>query len=377
MLFISIAFWCCAVLTGYTYIAYPLSMGVWSLFCRRSQMVQCVPPVTFLISAFNEALLIRQKIENTLTIDYPRELLEILVISDASDDGTDEIVEEFADQGVKLCRQALRKGKSAGLQQFVSDARGDIVIFSDANSMYEPGAVRKMVRHFADATIGYVVGHQAYAVSEGEASVSESLYWRYETWIKQVESRVGCVVGGDGAILAIRKELFPTLRDDDISDFIIPLRIVACGFRGVFDREAICYEHTASNFGGEFRRKVRIVNRSLRAVFRVPKTLNPACVGLFAYQLAVHKLIRWFVPLFLVVMLLSSLLLGVQGQAIYQCLLGLQVSFYLLAALRMVPGVRDWKAVYISFYFDQLRPDHGVLKLYCFDSSQGYEQWNS
>jgi len=351
ILTVKCVFWFCTALVATAYIGYPASLVVLRSFRRRRPVGKVTPSVTLLISAYNEAAIIREKIDNSLELDYPSQRLEIVVVSDASDDGTDEIVAEYADRGVVLFRQQQRRGKSAGLTESLPLANGEIIVFSDANSMYAKDAIRKLVRHFDDERVGYVVGHQGYFDGDGAAAVSESLYWRYETWIKELESRVGSVVGGDGAIFAIRSELFEPLRDDDINDFIIPLRIVVRGFRGVFDREAVCYEHTADDFRGEFRRKTRIVSRSFRAVLRVPQALNPLRVGLFAYQLAAHKVLRWLVPWFLLALLATNIVLARPGQTVYQVTLGLQSAFYGLATLRLVPGIKHWKPVYIAYYF--------------------------
>ena len=294
---------------------------------------------------------IREKVENSLRLEYPPELLEIMVISDGSDDGTDGIVNEYSDRGVVLCRQEPRGGKSLGLTRFVPQARGKVVVFSDANAIYEPDAIRKLVRHLSDPKVGFVVGHQRYFDEDSATSSSESLYWRYETAIKIWEGRIGSVVCGDGAIYAIRSELFEPLREDDINDFLLPLRIVTRGYRGVFDEEAVCYERTAEDFSGEFRRKVRIVNRSLRAVLRVPKALNPFRVGTFGLQLLLHKVLRWFVPFFLLAAFLSSCWLAFQGQQLYQYALSIQLAFYAIAGLYFVPGIRSLKPIYIAYYF--------------------------
>ena len=206
-------------------------------------------------------------------------------------------------------------------------------LFSDANSMYEPDAVKRLVLPFDDPKTGYVVGSQVYETDE-ESSVSrsENLYWNIELAIKAGESALGSVVGGDGAIFALRKELFEPLQDDDLSDFVTPLRIVSRGYRGVFEPAARCTEETAQDYGGEYRRKVRIVNRALRAVLRVPQALNPLRVGLFSLQLLFHKVVRWFVPYFMILCLISSLLLTLQGAGwIYSLALAGQVLGYLLA----------------------------------------------
>ena len=340
-----------------TYCAYPLGLLIVTK-ARRGRVARSpdmlgekLPTVTLVVSAYNEQAVIREKLENALSLDYPAEHLEIMVISDASEDATDEIVSSYADRGVVLCRQEPRRGKSAGLTQFVPQARGEIVMFSDANSIYEPDALRKLVRHFVDPHVGFAVGHQRYVEADCPSSVSESLYWRYETWIKIQESRLGSAVCGDGAIYAIRAELFEPLKADDINDFTLPLKIVARGYRGVFDEAAVCYEETADDFRGEFRRKARIVNRSLRAVTRVPRVLNPFCVGRFAFQLGVHKIVRWFVPFFLLGLLLSTIWLSLSGSIVYAVFLALQVSFYMTALLGLVPGIRRWQPVYIASYF--------------------------
>eukprot|EP00913_Durusdinium_trenchii_P010897 g10226.t1 len=250
-----------------SYAGYPLLLAVWP-FRRRHQVGDELPSVSLIINAYNEAAVIEAKIENALDIDYPADKLEVVVISDESDDGTDEIVERFTDPRIVLFRQSPRRGKSAGLTEFIPRTSGTAIVFSDANSMYEPDAIRKLMQHFADANIGYVVGQQRYVSDPSDVSSAESSYWKYETWIKEQESRVGSVVGGDGAISAIRRELFRPLRDDDISDFTLPLQIIAQGYRGVYEPDAVCHEKTATSFRGEFRRKSRIVNRSLRAVLR-------------------------------------------------------------------------------------------------------------
>lgn len=350
---VQLIFWLGIGAVATTYGIYPVVL-CFAQSRRRTRTIPNapLPHVTLVISAYNEAGVIREKIENSLALDYPADRLEIMVISDGSDDGTNEIAREYAHRGVVLRRQEPRGGKSLGLTRFVPRARGEVIVFSDANAMYEPDAIRKLVRHFGDEKVGFVVGHQRYVEEGSPASSSESLYWRYETAIKVWEGRVGSVVCGDGAIYAIRSELFEPLREDDINDFYLPLRIVAKGYRGVFDEEAICYERTAEDFAGEFRRKARIVNRSLRAVIRVPAALNPFRVGVFAFQLFLHKVLRWFVPVFLLAALVSSGWLAFYGRVpFYQLLFVAQLVFYANAAAHVLPGIRELKPVYVAYYF--------------------------
>lgn len=331
------SFWVPLSLIASTYAVYPALM--WLAGRRRLSRQLPLPQrttwpsVTLVIAAYNEEKVIAQKIENSLALDYPADKLEIMVVSDESTDRTDEIGRSYEDRGVVLARQSPRRGKSAGLTNAVPGARGEILVFSDANSMYRPDAIKHLVVPFDDANTGYVVGAQIYdAEDSSSVSRSENLYWNIELAIKAGESVVGSVVGGDGAIFALRKELFEPLRDDDLSDFVTPLRIVSRGFKGVFEPAAICAEETAQDYGGEYRRKVRIVNRALRTVLRVPQALNPFRVGLFAFQLFFHKVVRWFVPYLMILCLISSLLLVLGGYGwIYVLALAGQLLGYSLA----------------------------------------------
>lgn len=367
MTVLHISFWMSLGAVSAVYLLYPLALIVAPRRRRHAVDEKLTPTVSLVISAYNEVDVIREKIENSLALDYPAELLEIVIISDASDDGTDAVVEEYAERGVVLYRQEPREGKSIGLTRFIPRCKGDIIVFSDANSMYRADAVKLLVRHFCDASVGFVVGHQSYVDDDTAAGDSESLYWRYETMIKVHESRIGSIVGGDGAIYAMRAELFEPLRADDINDFYLPLRVVTRGFRGVFDREAVCYEKSAANFRGEFRRKVRIVSRSLLAVARVRAALDPRCVGLFAFQLFFHKVLRWLLPFFLIVMLLVSGILAYRGSALYSLLLLSQVAVYSLALFAVVPGANRLRAVSIACYFCiiNLAAFMGVLNCIC------------
>ncbi len=358
----TVLFWVCAVAVVTPYVLYPVVLRLLSRLRREKQPGDQTPSVSLVISAYNEAAVIDQKLQNACSLDYPAELLEVVVISDESDDGTDEIVTRFSQRPVeptcetsqrpvRLFRQAPRQGKSAALTQFVPQCSGEVIVFSDANSIYDQAALRMLVRHFSDSSVGYVVGHQRYSDGDGAASQSESAYWDFEIKLKSWESRLSSVVGGDGAIMAIRRELFSPLRKDDINDFLIPLRIVVAGYRGVFEPEAFCYEEAAPDFAGEFKRKVRIVNRSFRALTRAPGALNPLKVGIFAWQLLSHKVIRWLAPLFLCGCLVTSIVLAADGSRFFQAVLIAQLSFYVLAAARCVPRLGEYKIVYLCYYF--------------------------
>lgn len=301
MLSAGIVFVLAVAALAYIYAGYPLILRliVWLRGPRQVRQQPILPRVSLVISAFNEARSIREKLRNALEIDYPAELLDIAVISDASDDGTDEIVREYAPRGVRLFRQDERRGKTAGLNRFVPGLHGDIIVFSDANAMYDRAALRMLVRNFADPAVGYVTGEARYLAGEATAaSFGERVYWDYEILIKRLETAVGSMVGGDGAIYAIRRQLWRPLPDDAINDFLNPLQIVEAGWRGVYEPAAVAYEQTAGDARREYRRRVRIVSRSWRAVFQAPGVLNPFRAGLFTFCLISHKLLRWMTGVF-------------------------------------------------------------------------------
>jgi cellulose synthase/poly-beta-1,6-N-acetylglucosamine synthase-like glycosyltransferase len=287
--------WGVLLLVGYVYVGYPILLWIITRFRRRPVFQDDIAPtVTLLISAFNEARVIGSKLENSLALDYPSDRLEILVVSDASTDGTDAIVKSFAERGVKLLRMPERQGKTAGLNAALQQAHGEIVVFSDANILYQRDVIRLLVRNFADPSVGCVTGNSCYVENlQSAAHVQEDNYWQYEQTIRSLESRLGSTVGGDGAIFAIRKYLYTPLPSDAINDLVIPLQIVARGYRAIFELSAVGFEPSAGDFAGEFRRKRRIVNRSWRGVRSVPQVLDPRAVGIFAWQVWSHKVLRW------------------------------------------------------------------------------------
>jgi cellulose synthase/poly-beta-1,6-N-acetylglucosamine synthase-like glycosyltransferase len=327
----AVLFWTLTALVVYVYAGYPLLLAlVGAIRARPTARGANEPSVTLLISAFNEADVIAEKLHNSLNLDYPADRLQIVVISDASDDDTDAVVEGFAPQRVELLRMADRGGKTLGLNAAVPRARGDIIVFSDANAMYARDVLRQLAANFADPAVGAVVGESTYTKPEVESERTEGLYWQYETAIKRLESRIGSVVGGDGAIYAIRRTLYEPMRADALSDFVNPLQIVRRGHRCVYEPLARSYESAAKDFQREFRRKVRIVNRAWRALMTMRSLLNPFRYGFFAIELISHKLLRWLVPVLLVGVLVTNLfLLGTAP--IYTLALGAQLALYALA----------------------------------------------
>jgi cellulose synthase/poly-beta-1,6-N-acetylglucosamine synthase-like glycosyltransferase len=359
-----------AIAVAYVYLGYPALL---LLFSGKKRLVPpqaaVLPRITFLISAYNERRLIATKLRNTLSLDYPSDHMQILVISDCSGDGTDEVVKSFAPQGVQLIRQTKRLGKSAGLNTGVSRATGEILVFSDANAMYQSDAVRQLVRHFSDEHVGYVVGDARYveASCQSPSAHSEGLYWKLETWLKQKESDFGSVVGGDGAIYAIRRELFTPLLPTDINDFLNPLQIISHGYRGVFEPAAVCFEEAGDSFEKEFRRKVRIISRSLNAVRRAPVVVLPWKQPRHWLALMSHKLLRWFVPVFLLALLLIPVLF--LRLPVYRAVLEVQLVFYALGMVGFVIKKRRTvpRIFALPYYFClvNIASLFGIVKFFC------------
>jgi acyl carrier protein len=351
---IEIAFWFFAALVLYVYVGYPALLFLFSRLrsTHARRLPEDLPTVTMLISAFNEEDCIAEKLENSLRLDYPRELLQIIVLSDQSSDRTDEIVSGFAGKGIELMRMEERGGKTLGLNTGVAASSSDFVVFSDANAMYRSDAIRALIAPFSEQRIGAVVGASTYADIDSDVGESESLYWRYEIAIKILESRLSSVVGGDGAIYAVRRSLFQPMGAAVLSDFVNPLQVVEQGFQCVYEPNAISVEEVAGSFEKEFSRKVRIVNRAWRATMSMKRLLNPLRYGFFAWQYISHKLLRWLVPAFLVLVLLTNVLL-LASHSVYVATLLAQLAFYALATAGAVLRKRSnlGLILYVPYYF--------------------------
>ena len=347
-------FWAALFLVVYTYLIYPALL--WLLAAGRKMPEYAPlsewPTASLIIAAHNEEAVLRTKLENALAMDYPAERLDIIVVSDASTDDTDRIAAEFAARGVRLHRQEVRGGKTEAQNAGVRLARGQFVAFSDANSMYAPSALKRLLAPFADERIGCVCGELQYANPDDQgAGKGEGLYWRYEQFLKRRESLLSSALGANGAIYALRRELFVELRGDIISDFVAPLHAWRRGFRIAYEPTAVATEYSSGRFGDEFRRRRRIVSRSLYGLWTEAGVLNPFAHFFFAFQMFSHKLLRWLVPVWLLVVLAVNIPLAVSEY--YGILLALQVAFYGLAALGLLLPERLGRCwlFYVPAYF--------------------------
>lgn len=345
-----VTFWVLLFLTIYSYAVYPLILyGVSRALHRNWHQQNIEPSVSVIISVYNEEAVIREKLSNALALDYPGELLEIVVSSDGSTDRTNEIVSEISDPRLVLKAFTDRLGKTACLNRVVPEARGEIVIFTDANSIFPQDLVRNVVGNFADKDIGLVTGWTKYTDVSG-SNETTGLYTRIEKITKYCESLVASCVGADGAVFAMRKNLYRPLRDDDINDFVIPLHVIEQGKRVVLDPEAFCWELSTTEAFSEYRRQVRITTRTLRAIRRNIRFLNPFRFGHFAFFLFSHKVLRFLVPFFIVGVLVTNVLIF-RGSHLYTFLLSGQCLIFGLAVLSMVGLFRGRIAAILQYFF--------------------------
>ncbi|HVZ18362.1 MAG TPA: glycosyltransferase family 2 protein [Terriglobales bacterium] len=313
ILALKIIFWCSLSSVVFITFGYPVFLALSAPFERRRRIVEShEPTVTFIIAAYNEEEGIERKILNTLALEYPRDKLQIVVASDGSTDNTNAIVRRYESHGVSLAAFP-RTGKTGIQNRAAKMATGEILVFSDANADYRPDAIRMLARNFADPEVGGVCGQLNY-VAQGEgAGASESTYWSYEKFLKRRESALSSIVGANGSIYAIRRADYVELDENLISDFVEPLAIVRNGKRMVYEPDAISVEHTSTQYGTEYRRKVRILTRSINGLLHMSTLLNPFRFGVFAIQLFMHKFLRFVTPLFLLAGALSLLALAALG----------------------------------------------------------------
>lgn len=349
-------FWSSAAMLVYTYVGFGLILALYgTLRRRRVRKAPYTPNVSLIIAAYNEEHSIAEKLDNALRMDYPRDQLEIIVASDGSDDRTNVIVSGYASRGVKLLALP-RKGKIAALDSAIQEAQGELLLFSDANTLLDAQALRKIAANFADPQVGGVCGNQVYTGGEGRDSTAkgEQAYWRYDKWLKTCETNTGSIVSADGSVYAIRRQLYRRPASSAVTDdFAISTAVVAQGYRLVFEPEAYAFEKPAMSAEKEFGRKVRIINRGLRGVMLRRKLLNPFRYGFYSLILLSHKLLRRLVPFFLLVMLLSSVWLISYDDFYFAAALA-QIAFYALAATSYTirnTSLGQWKIFYIPFFY--------------------------
>ena len=336
----------------YVYAGYPALIALLgTLRPRPIRKDDSTPGVTVIIPAYNEAAHIGATIENKLAQNYPSDKLQIIVVSDCSDDGTDEIVAKYESEGVTLIRQEERRGKTAALNLAVPEARGEILVFSDANSMYDENAVRALVANFADPQVGYVTGKMVYVTTVG-SSVSEGCggYMKYENAVRRMETKIGSIVGVDGGVDAARAELYREIEPSQLPDFVLPLNVVESGYRVVYEPEAVLREDALSAADDEYRMRVRVSLRAFRALWHKRALFNIFRFGLFSAQLFSHKLLRYLVGPVMAAIFTLTFLVDADWQPWF---LAAQVVFYAMAGVGYLlnRAGRETGAFNYPFYF--------------------------
>lgn len=336
------AFWICFSLIVYTYFVYPLILFVCYalaqlrtdllyLLARRDRRVSAMAgeslAVAFVIAAYNEERNLRQKIANLRELDYPTSKLQIVIVSDGSTDTTNQILATVTDPHFEIVELPQRGGKASALNVAVSRARHDLLVFSDASTLFAPDAVRKLARHFGDRSVGAVCGALRFQAN-AESQQTEGVYWRYESMIRLMEGRLGATLTASGAIYALRREAWlPLAPGTVLDDFVVPVNARRQGYRVLYDPEAVALDFAPSSIKGEFARRVRLAVGSFRSLGDFLRAPLP---GFARFAFVSHKVMRWIVPQLLVGMLVCNIF--VLHHPFYLAFFSFQMAFYAWAA---------------------------------------------
>ena len=354
MTLLAAVFAACLAGVAWVYALYPLTMGlIGRLAPRPRTRAPMALPVSVVVAAHDEEEMIATKVANVHASDYPEALVQLIVVSDGSADRT---VELALRAGADVVIDLPRVGKLTALNRAVEDATGNVLVFTDADSLLEPDTLKELVANFADDEVGGVSGNEVSRARGDERAVArgEGLYWRYEQWIKRLEDRAGCVVSATGRLYAIRRGLFtPSTVTAGTDDFVISTGVVRAGRRLAFDPNARVVVDVPSEDSAEMRRRIRVTNRALRAAFSLGPLLSPFHGGLYAVQVLSHKVLRRFVPFLLVAMLASSTALAL-ASPLWWVAVAPQVLLYALAVAGWVGRKRRWgraKPLYVPYFF--------------------------
>lgn len=366
-----IAFWLLLFIVFYSYIGYGILLGFLVKLkgtkptTLESQADEDLPEVTFMVAAYNEERWIDDKIRNSLDLDYPKNKIYFVFVTDGSSDATPERIINFPNtEGYKieLFHQPERRGKIAAVERVMPFVRTPIVVFTDANTDLNPEAIKKMVRHYADPTVGAIAGEKRVQMSAEASGAGEGLYWKYESLLKKWDSRLYSAVGAAGELFSVRTDLYtPVEKDTLIEDFVMTMRIAKQGFRIVYESEAYAVESHSADVKEELKRKIRISAGGLQAVWRLRDLLNPFKYGVLSFQYWSHRVLRWTLsPLALPLIFGLNFWLILRGPqnensgfSIYDFLFWAQVVFYAFAILGWIFEQMKLKvkAFYVPYYF--------------------------
>lgn len=336
------------------YVFFGITILALSLFYKKKHKTgEMLPTISFIVAAYNEEEIIRKKIINDLNLDYPKDKIEIIIISDGSNDDTYKISKEYQELGIIAMHTTERKGKTDALNRAARIAKNEILVFSDANSMFTKNALKKLVRNFYDPSIGGVSGRKSILKNSlRQASTGDHLFWKYESALKQAESHIGSIPTADGEIFALRKELFSEINPKIINDdMAITLNIIKNKKRVIYDQEAITEEEASITLKDDFNVKARMVYGGIQILSNYNRILNPLR-SLFGLQFFFHKTLRYFMWALLLLIFSLNLILFNHG-LFFKIFLTLQVLFYLFALIGHEINKNEWakNPFYLPYYF--------------------------
>jgi cellulose synthase/poly-beta-1,6-N-acetylglucosamine synthase-like glycosyltransferase len=369
-------FLCSIALIFWTYIGYFLFLKLVSAFHSRKIMKSDnYPDVSIIITAYNEENRIRQKIENTLALEYPAAKREIIVVSDGSSDATVEIAHSFRDKGVIVSAFSVRRGKHACQGDAIKLASHEIIVFTDATTFLKTDSLKTLLRNFADPKIGCVSGSDGIQNSDGSSS-GEGFYVKYEMKVRTLESQVGSLVGVSGSFFGVRKTICQQWYPHMSSDFYLPLLSYMRGFRSVLENDAIGYYSVLEDQKAEFTRKVRTIVHGIDTLFQFKRILSPLHYGFYSLQIISHKLVRWLVPFLMILAFVSNLLLF-QQNLLFKIVFTMQLILYIFALLGILMK-RLQSILIIKIPFFLVMSNYSILVAW-FEYLKGerYITWNS
>jgi cellulose synthase/poly-beta-1,6-N-acetylglucosamine synthase-like glycosyltransferase len=333
-----ITFWTSVSVIIYIFALYPLILKWLNALFKRQNKISgvrerhndSVPRVSILIPAFNEEKRIKKRIENLLASDYPGDKMEIIIASDGSSDRTVEFAEAYADDGVIVLEFKSNRGRASVQNDGVREAGGEIVIFTDAETVFEKDFIKCIKRRFEDPAVGCAVGNLVYDTRNSAISSSEGIYFRYEKMIRQLESDLGILATATGACMAVRRELWRDLTPIDDSDFTTPLDVILQGRRVVYAPDAVAYDVPASTVRGELRSRIRQTSKNLIGTLKRWGVKGWFRHFIVSWGLFSHKILRWLTPFFMLTAFISNLFLLDEG-SLYRAAFTVQAAFYALA----------------------------------------------
>jgi cellulose synthase/poly-beta-1,6-N-acetylglucosamine synthase-like glycosyltransferase len=336
----------------YTFVLYPVLLRCLAYFKRPVPLsLDYCPTVSVLICAYNEGAGIHQKLCDTLALDYPRDKMQIVVVSDGSSDDTEQVVQSFADRNVKLLRTSRRLGKTNAQNEGLLLCTGEVVVFSDATTVYNRSAIRYLAAHYKQPGVGAVSGRYQYFDETGNSPTGAGsiAFWNYENHIKMSQSRLATLSGCCGCIYSVRRSAYTSLPPDIISDLVQPLHVIKKGFTVVFEPQAMAYEATTETAHHELAMRIRVITRAMRGLLSVPDLLNPITHPWLSFQLISHKILRWLIPIYLIGIFVGSALLI--GEPRFFIVFLAQLFFYVLAATSlMIPFHRKIRVLGLPLY---------------------------